>query len=342
MNFQNGIVGIALVLSLFGCGSKNDASPGAVAGGQSSGSAPGPDQIWSAQGGLSASHVRLTDVKTGSFVKDFDLGTPLAGQIAIAGGWLWPTTTAGDILQVSPQDGTITKTISIPNLALIYASSNALWAAQGSASEGSVMGPKVYRLDPSTGKVIAVIPLANSADQIDAMVIDGNSLYVLIGNGFAIYKIDLTTNKPVGFTSLNAGLYGYGNLTASDGAVWVLDQYNHKLILLNGLTLKVAARSLVSKHLGTAMIAPNSTTVYVANLQGMSVTRFDSIAPLKQTVIDVSSLGKPQDLWWQNGRLYIAFSESSSFGTVAELDPAGNVVSKTDGVYAQSFARGLY
>ena len=342
MNFQKGIVSIALVLSIFGCGSKNDGNAPGVAGGQSSGSAPGPDQIWSAQGGLSASHVRLTDVQSGSFVKDFDLGTPLAGQIAIAGGWLWPTTTAGEVLQVSPQDGTIKKTIPISNLALIYASNNSLWAAQGSATENSLVGPKVYRMDPATGKVIAVIPLATSADQIDAMTIDGTSLYVLIGNGFAIYKIDLNTNKPVGFLSINAGLYGYGNITASDGAVWVLDQYNHKLILINGGTLKVTARSVVSKHMGTAMIAPNASTVYVANLQGMSVTRFDSISPLKQTVIDVSLLGKPQDLWWQNGRLYIAFSESSSFGTVAELDPAGNVVSKTDGVYAQSFARGVY
>ena len=153
-------------------------------------------------------------------------GEPLPLDLAVAGGWVWGTRGL-QLRQVDPRDGTVTRTVSNPELHNLMpanrlaGSAGGLWL-QGSSTDGELL----VRLDPSSGEPRATIALAPRS-KVTVPLVAAGDLVVAVQTERRLFLVDPATN------SVRVGMNlpkGRGGLAVGAGAVWVTDPARGRLL----------------------------------------------------------------------------------------------------------------
>ena len=219
--------------------------------------------------------------------------TPL-GSIAVGDGRVWLVTgdessvTGGDGGRVLVRDATTgdeVKTLEFGGGVRTLAEDDGkvYIAHSGAAAEGSV----IERLDAATlaSEAKARVLEENPSHTVEALVPDGDTLWVLQGNGFALHKVDAATLKVQETVRLGrfkggqfGDLYGYGKMVQVGDVLWVIDNYNKDLLRVDKTSLKPeVVASLKEYLLGRVELSANSDSIFLATGDDSAgrVVRFD-------------------------------------------------------------------
>jgi streptogramin lyase len=205
------------------------------------------DVLWTAD--LDASKLVAIDLETFEIVRE---APGLAGPCGpvFTGGSIWLTVTEG-LARVDPEDGTSTMT-ELDGGGAFPGTGKPLWAATygsgdlhrinletgasvldipspGGQSEFSHLAigfdslwlgnegtKKLYRLDPTTGEILAETPIATPA----RILVTADSVWVTSYTGGMVERVDPTTNEVVYRVRLGGNING---LAEGFGSIWVGD-----------------------------------------------------------------------------------------------------------------------
>ena len=177
----------------------------------------------------------------------FTLGIMFPGEInaiAVDDQFLWAGSENGTLYRSNFSGDTIEElVIGQPIISLTLAGGK-VWVA----NEGVPGGPTnedlvgIAVVDAATFARTADLTIGSIADNYEMLASDGDFVYVLIGNGFALAKVNAATNEIVAQVDLGedpddvegprGSFYGYGEIVVGSDAVWVLDDYNHRVLKL--------------------------------------------------------------------------------------------------------------
>jgi streptogramin lyase len=79
----------------------------------------------------------------------------------------------------------------------------------------------LYRIDPSSNRVVATIPVGTVAAAPASVALDGGTAWVPAGTSTALWRVDRAVARVTGRIRLDRTLLGPIGVAARDGAVWV-------------------------------------------------------------------------------------------------------------------------
>lgn len=275
-----------------GSGNEGGDDPQAQGGGE-----PGADgTLWGVTNVLSLVGV---DLATGEELLPPSLDqiveplTPLQ-SIAVSDERVWLVTgdessvTGGDggrvlVLDATTGEEVDTLEFSAGVSALAGADGKVYIAHSGAEAEGLV----VERFDAATlaSEARARVVEDNPSHTVEALVPDGDTLWVLQGNGFALHKVDAATLEVQETVRLGrfedgrfADLYGYGTMVQVGDVLWVVDSYNNDLLRVDKTSLEPEVVGSIAEHLlGRMQLSANSDSIFLATGDDSAgrVVRFD-------------------------------------------------------------------
>lgn len=154
-------------------------------------------------------------------------------------------------------------------------------------SEPAGEGLVVERFDAATlaSEARARVVEDNPSHTVEALVPDGDTVWVLQGNGFALHKVDAATlevQETVRLGRFEDGsfgdLYGYGKMVQVGDALWIIDDYNKDLLRVDKATLEPEVVGSIEEHLlGRVELSANSDGIFLATGDDSAgrVVRFD-------------------------------------------------------------------
>ena len=155
-----------------------------------------------------------------------------------------------------------------------------LWVADGKYDQ-------VYRVEPSSGKVEASIPLDqyDGLRQNDGKVLAVGNDAVYVGSLFGdddVARIDL---KTLAVTKADSDADGLSGLAASDDALWVTSHFDDMLRRLNLDTLAVEAELDPDMGVGGVVVAAGYVWVLESTLDGAESVRVLKVDPETTRVV---------------------------------------------------------
>jgi streptogramin lyase len=147
--------------------------------------------------------------------------------------------------------------------------------------------PVVVRLGATDFARGASGRIIDDVDHYEALMVDGQVLWVLAGNGFELHKADAATLAEQGSAVLGedpanpdgprAAKYGYGDLAAVGGKLWIADTYKNKLLSVDKATLAATVVTKLPELAADGVpstFVSNKDSVFLAVADG-TVVRFD-------------------------------------------------------------------
>jgi outer membrane protein assembly factor BamB len=144
-------------------------------------------------------------------------------------------------------------------------------------------GPTLVRIDATTYEKQKQAPVVGRIHDCDGMLVDGGTLWVLQGNGFALIKADASTlavrdsvrigSHPADPTGPFKALYGHGTMVQVGGNVWIIDRSSRTLIRVEKATMKATR---VADLRDT--VTPNTSVRMAANADSFFVSFSDDDA----------------------------------------------------------------
>jgi outer membrane protein assembly factor BamB len=238
------------------------------------------------------------DLATGEEVRPSSLEQvvgPLTprGSMAIGDGQAWlvvgdeSAVTGGDdgaVLVIDATTGEVEDVLEFTGGVSALAVDDGTVYIAHSKGEGLV----VERFDAATlaSEVQArVVEENNASHTVEALVPDGDTLWVLQGNGFALHKVDAATlevQETVRLGRFEDGpfddLYGYGRMVQVGDVLWVVDTYNDDLLRVDKTSLKPEVVDDIEEYLlGRMQLSANSDSFFIATGDDSAgrVVRFD-------------------------------------------------------------------
>ncbi|HEX9038483.1 MAG TPA: hypothetical protein VF808_15985 [Ktedonobacterales bacterium] len=137
------------------------------------------------------------------------LAEPSGGSHPIANG-LWFAGGERSLYEVDPATNIIVASVLAPDGAGEYlAAAGSLWVS---------LDGRIVRLDPTSGRVLATIPLAGVRGDGARMAADATSLWVGVTYGDTLARIDLKTSQLIKVIPIDATPT---SVAIADGSVWV-------------------------------------------------------------------------------------------------------------------------
>jgi outer membrane protein assembly factor BamB len=148
-------------------------------------------------------------------------------------------------------------------------------------------GPVVERFDAATmaSEARARVVEDTPGETVEALVPDGDTLWVLQGNGFAVHKVDAATLEVQETVRLGRSddgtfgdLYGYGEMVQVGDVLWVVDHSREDLLRVDKTTLEPEVVGSIEEYLlGRSELSANSDSVFLATGDNSAgrVVRFD-------------------------------------------------------------------
>jgi outer membrane protein assembly factor BamB len=218
--------------------------------------------------------------------------TPLQ-SIAVVDGRVWLVTgdesavTGGDggaALVIDPETGDVVDTLEFAGGVRVLAGDGGEVYIAHSTEDDS---PVVERYDAATlaSEAQARVLEDNPSHTVEAMVPDGDTLWVLQGNGFALHKVDAATlavQETVRLGRFEDGpfgdLYGYGKMVQVGDVLWIVDTYNNDLLRVDKASLQPEVVGSIDEHvIGRVQLSANSDSFFLATGDDSAgrVVRFD-------------------------------------------------------------------
>jgi outer membrane protein assembly factor BamB len=154
-------------------------------------------------------------------------------------------------------------------------------------TEAGGEGLVVERFDAATlaSEARARVVEDNPSHTVEALVPDGDMLWVLQGNGFALHQVDAATlevQETVRLGRFEDGpfgdLYGYGTMVQVGDVLWVVDHYNKDLLRVDKTSLEPEVVGSIDEYLlGRMQLSANSDSIFLATGDDSAgrVVRFD-------------------------------------------------------------------
>ena len=258
---------------------------------------------WSAKSGFGAVWIQVdppvdqivkVDEATAEVVLSID-GT----GVAIGDGVLWVANgPAGEVYKMDPVTGEVLLTTAAPDAYYVAVGAGAVWAPNPSG---------VSRLDPTTGAVIATIPVAAVTD----LIATDEAVWVTDKEAGTVTRIDPTSNTVVAEITTAAGAHA---LAATDGAVWVTNYRANSVSRIDPATNTVVA---TIDGVGSGVGIDNGDGRVFVSTQGVGIS---SIDPITNDVTPLASFPE-----WNYGLAYSDTGElwitSVDNAKVYHLDP---------------------
>lgn len=190
----------------------------------------------------------------------------------------------------------------------------ALWVANSAMNA-------VQRIDPTTNRVTAVVPIG--AQPCDGLATGFGSVWAVDCAG-ALVRIDPSAGRVVARISVTAES-DEGLIAAGEGGVWILSSLNANhdaLIRIDPATNKVGARVLVP--VGSTAVAVGFGSVWVTTAAGSSVERVDPSTGKVAATIRVHA--GPRFLATGEGAVWVL---NQADGSVSRIDPYTSQVTAT-------------
>jgi outer membrane protein assembly factor BamB len=219
--------------------------------------------------------------------------TPL-NSIAISDGRVWLVTgtessvTGGDGGRVLVLDATTGEEVDTleygGGVSALAGDDGKVYIAHSEADGTDVV---VERFDAATlaSEARARVVEDNPSHTVEALVPDGDTLWVLQGNGFALHKVDAATLEVQETVRLGrhddgsfGDLYGYGKMVQVGDVLWVVDNYNKDLLRVDKTSLQPEVVGSIEDYLlGRIRLSANSDSVFLATGDSSAgrVVRFD-------------------------------------------------------------------
>jgi outer membrane protein assembly factor BamB len=204
--------------------------------------------------------------------------TPLQ-SISISDGRVWlvtgdeSTVVGGDggrVLVIDATTGEVADTLELTGGASALAGDDGKVYIAHSEGEGLV----IERLDAATlaSETQARVLEDNPSHTVEALVPDGDTLWVLQGNGFALHKVDAATlevQETIRLGRFEGGqfgdLYGYGTMVQVGDVLWVVDSYNGDLLRIDKTSLEPEVVGSIDEYLlGRMQLSANSDSIFLA------------------------------------------------------------------------------
>jgi streptogramin lyase len=137
----------------------------------------------------------------------------------------------------------------------------------------------LYRIDPSSNRVVAIIPVGTVVAAPAAVALAGGAAWVPAGASATLWRVDLAAERVAGRVGLDRRLLGPVGVAARDGAVWVsccAFQHGPKpagmLLRVDPASDRVVARVPIAD--GPLAVTAGADAVWVATARG-GVLRVD-------------------------------------------------------------------
>lgn len=183
---------------------------------------------------------------------------------------------------------------------------------------------RLYRIDPSSNKVIATTPLGPDPEL--GIGFGLGSVWIADTKEHTIRRIDPASNKVVNTFAVNIADEPEGSIDVGHGSLWVLTNENRTdsgtLSRLDPESGKVIANIPVKPHSYAVVLFQNSA--WVTNSADASVTRIDVKTNTVTASIPVHA--GPRFIAAGEGAIWVL---SQSDGSLARIDPASNRVVAT-------------
>ncbi len=346
-----GPIAVAALALAVGC-------PSGGNGGKMDGGALGDGQTPSGQGGSGGqsgpvvwvgSHftrsVRGIDTGSGETLAMIDLPAD-PNDLVIAAGKVWVGTDDGDLLAIDPQSGEAGDPLHIGGpIEHIAAGGGRLFVAHFGGGD-SGLPPQVVEVDPAKVTELNRFAVVDINESHDGLILDGSTLYVLVGNGFALERVDPDSGAVMDSVALGENpddpsgprgdFYGYGQMILVGGTMWVLDEYKNKVLGVDATSLAVGPILDATSWLdngGADYLASDGKDVFVSLKDANSIVRLDGkTGEVKDTYDYEDGAGV---IAFKDGLLYMDGDES--FGDLLLIDPSdGKLQRKVPGVYADN------
>ena len=319
------VVAACVMLTLAGCGGSktggdvNDDVPAAENGEPQEAAASGQTLWATILGGGSLSGLDTGSgkrVNTG-LVQVAPVGTNVKHMVA-AEGKVWIGLSNGKLLVADGKTGAIVETLEFD--AKDYGIEE--MAVGGGSAYVAYAGPTLVRIDATTYEKAKQAPVVGPIHDCDGMLVDGGTLWVLQGNGFALIKADASTlavrdsvrigSHPSDPTGPFKALYGHGTMTQVGGNVWVFDRASYTLIRVDKATMKptrVAALKDITVHTSVRLAAnADSFFVSISDDDGAKVVRYDGATGEARKTYEFGP-GAARSLAVTGDRLYVTSDE---------------------------------
>jgi streptogramin lyase len=188
----------------------------------------------------------------------------------------------GVLFERSAETGRFRRTIALgySDVRVLAVGAGAVWV--------TASGDRVLKVEPTTGEVVAAIPLQRLADQYNENVVVGEGAVWVAGaqsglgstTSGAVWRIDPDTNEVLAIEGEFGS--GYSYIATGAGAVWVM--FDGTLFRIDAATNRVVATIPVN---GGEGLAVGRGSVWVANHQGGFVLRIDPATNQVTAKIDI-------------------------------------------------------
>ena len=259
--------------------------------------------------------------------------TPLQ-SIAVVDGRVWLVTgdesavTGGDggaALVIDPATGDVVDTLEFAGGVRVLAGEGGEVYIAHSTEDDS---PVVERFDAATlaSEAQARVLEDNPSHTVEALVPDGDTLWVLQGNGFALHKVDAATLQVQETVRLGrheggqfGDLYGYGKMVQIGDVLWIVDTYNNDLLRVDKTSLQPEVVGSIDEHvIGRVQLSANSDSFFLATGDDSAgrVVRFDGETGEQITTYELGEDGA-RAFALGDGHLYV---NDDYLGDLAEID----------------------
>jgi len=259
--------------------------------------------------------------------------TPLQ-SIAVGDGRVWLVTgdesavTGGDggaVLVIDATTGDVVDTLEFTGGVSALAEDDGKVYIAHSAGDTDVV---VERFDAATlaSEAQARVLEDNPSHTVEALVPDGDTLWVLQGNGFALHEVDAATlevQETVRLGRFEDGefgdLYGYGKMVQVGDVLWIVDNYNNDLLRVDKTSLEPEVVGSIDEYLISGVrLSANSDSIFLATGDDSAgrVVRFDGATGEQ---VDTYELGEngARAFAVDDDHLYV---NEDYFGDLAEID----------------------
>jgi DNA-binding beta-propeller fold protein YncE len=205
-----------------------------------------------------------TNASTLAVTATIHLAAPAGGSHPIPNGLWFLTHTANAFFEIDPATNQVVAEAStFAGLTSFIYAGGSLWAAG--------VGDDIWRIDPTSGKVLAAVPLSGVSVFGAGFAADANSLWVADTGGDALAQIDLQTNKKLQVIAIDATPT---SVTVADGSVWVCAHHSYNaqpaLWRIDPKTSKIVAKIDTTEGQGFQcgiVTADEKGMIWVVNVQ---------------------------------------------------------------------------